>query len=58
MKIHDDNECMCDVCEKISKNKVALNDHKKIHSKPVARMQSMAEKIPHKSKFEQTPQKS
>ena len=35
MKIHEDNECMCDVCEKICKNKVALKDHKKIHSKPV-----------------------
>ena len=35
MKIHDDNECMCDVCEKICKNKVALKDHKKIHSNPV-----------------------
>ena len=35
MKIRDDNECMCDVCEKNCKNKVALKDHKKIHSKPV-----------------------
>ena len=35
MKIHEDNECICDVCDKVCKNKVALKDHKKIHSKPV-----------------------
>ena len=35
MKIHEDNECICDVCDKVCKNMVALKDHKKIHSKPV-----------------------
>ena len=54
MKIYDDNECMCDVCEKICKNKVALKDHKKIHSNPVEC--NLSEEIPQTSKLEQTPQ--